>query len=87
MSIDTLKTYLGRNLRDISRQIAGEEELKDIFRRDLHVAGRVPELRQSQRGRKVCSLHAPEVECIGKGKAHAPYEFGVNVSIATTLQR
>jgi IS5 family transposase len=28
-------------------------------------------------------LHAPEVECIGKGKARAPYEFGCKVSIAT----
>lgn len=27
------------------------------------------------------------MECIGKGKAHAPYEFGVKVSIATTLVR
>jgi IS5 family transposase len=27
------------------------------------------------------------VECIGKGKAHRPYEFGVKVSIATTLHR
>ena len=27
------------------------------------------------------------MECIGKGKAHAPYEFGVKVSIATTLKR
>ena len=29
--------------------------------------------------------YAPEVECIGKGKAHRPYEFGVKVSVATTL--
>ena len=36
---------------------------------------------------RVYSLHAPEVECIGKGKAHCPYEFGVKVSIATTLHR
>jgi hypothetical protein len=35
---------------------------------------------QRQRGPKVYSLHAPEVECIGKGKAHRPYEFGVKVS-------
>src|SRR5918993_1270520 len=35
--------------------------------------------------RKVYSLHAPEVECIGKGKAHRPYEFGVKVSVATPL--
>src|SRR5262249_24907244 len=39
-----------------------------------------------QRGRKVYSLHAPEVECIGKGKAHRPYEFGVKVSVATTVK-
>jgi hypothetical protein len=32
----------------------------------------------------VTPLHAPEVECIGKGKAHRPYEFGVKVSVATT---
>ena len=43
--------------------------------------------RQRQRGRKIYSLHAHEVECIGKGKAHKPYEFGVKVSIATTLKR
>ena len=28
--------------------------------------------------------HAPEVECIGKGKARKPYEFGVKVSLAVT---
>ena len=30
-------------------------------------------------------MHAPEVECIGKGKARAPYEFGCKVSIATPV--
>ena len=45
------------------------------------------ERKQRQRGRKIYSLHVPEVECIGKGKAHAPYEFGVKVSVATTLKR
>jgi IS5 family transposase len=82
-----LKTYLGRTIRDIARQIANEDELRDIFRRPLHLAARVLEQRQHQRGRKVYSLHAPEVECISKGKAHAPYEFGVKVSLATTLNR
>jgi len=83
----TLKTYLGRTIRDIARQIVGEDDLQDIFRKPLHLASRVLEQRQNQRGKKVYSLHAPEVECIGKGKAHAPYEFGVKVSIATTLHR
>ncbi len=33
---------------------------------------------------KLYALHAPEVECIAKGKARKPYEFGVKVSITTT---
>jgi transposase, IS5 family len=82
-----LRTYLGRTIRDISRQVAGEEELETIFKWPLYQASTVLEQRQRQRGRKIYSLHAPEVECIGKGKAHAPYEFGVKVSLATTLQR
>jgi IS5 family transposase len=40
-----------------------------------------------QRGHKIYSLHAPEVECIGKGKARAPYEFGCKVSVATPATR
>src|SRR5215831_8999368 len=42
-------------------------------------------IRQGQRGPKVYSLHAPEVECIGRGKARASYEFGCKVSIATPV--
>jgi transposase, IS5 family len=46
---------------------------------------RVLNQEQRQRGRKVYALHAPEVECIGKGKARAPYEFGCKVSVATPV--
>jgi transposase, IS5 family len=56
-----------------------------VFGRILPLARQVREQTQRQRGPKVYSLHAPEVECIGKGKAHRPYEFGVKVSVATTL--
>lgn len=86
-SVRKLKTYLGRTIRDISRQIAGDDELTTIFRWPLYQASTVLEQKQRQRGRKIYSLHAHEVECIGKGKAHAPYEFGVKVSVATTLKR
>jgi IS5 family transposase len=34
---------------------------------------------------RVFSLHVLESECIGKGKAHRPYEFNVKVSVATTI--
>jgi IS5 family transposase len=86
-ALRTLKTYLGRTIRDIRRQIAGDEELDAIFKWSLYQGETVLEQRQRQRGRKIYSLHAHEVECIGKGKAHAPYEFGVKVSVATTLKR
>ena len=80
-----LRTYLGRVIRDIRRKIAGDAALEVKFERLLMLARRVREQQQRQRGPKVYSLHAPEVECIGKGKAHRPYEFGVKVSVATTL--
>jgi len=86
-ALRTIRTYLGRVRRDVARKVRGEPELRRIFARDLWLAERVREQRQHQRGRKIYSLHAPEVECIGKGKAHRPYEFGVKVSFATTLKR
>jgi IS5 family transposase len=84
-SLKKLKTYLGRVIRDIGRKIEGHEGLEAAFARCLSLARRVRDQKQHQRGEKVYSLHAPEVECIGKGKAHKPYEFGVKVSVATTL--
>jgi transposase, IS5 family len=82
-----LKTYLGRVVRDMERQIAGDERLNAIFRRELYKAQTVLNQKQRQRGRKIYSLPADEVECIGKGKAHERNEFGVKVSIAATLRR
>ena len=86
-ALKTIRTYLGRVIRDVVRKIRGEAELESAFAHPLMLARRVREQRQHQRGKKVYSLHAPEVECIGKGKAHRPYEFGVKVSLASTLHR
>ena len=80
-----LRTRLGRLIRDIRRKIHGDEALAEVFAIPLSRADQVRH--QRQRGWKLYSLHAPEVECIGKGKAHRPYEFGVKVSIATTNAR
>src|SRR5262249_54528374 len=85
-SLRKLKTYLGRVIRDIERRIVGNEDLREAFVRPLFLARRVLEQERRQRGRKVYSLHAPEVEGLGKGKAHGPYEFGVKVSVATTVK-
>jgi transposase, IS5 family len=81
-----LRTFLGRVIRDIDRQVRLSPSLNTIFRPKLFLAGRVHDQKRGQRGPKVYSIHAPEVECIGKGKAHKPYEFGVKVSVATTVQ-
>jgi len=82
-----LRTRLGRLIRDIARKIDGDERLQEVFASPLSKAMRIRHQRQQQRGRKLYSWHAPETECIGKGKAHRPYEFGVKVSIATTNRR
>jgi hypothetical protein len=86
-ALRTLKTQLGRVIRDIERRIKGKSELEEAFAKPLHLAGRDHKQDRRQRGPKVDSLHAPEVECIGKGKAHKPYEFGVKVSVATPVYR
>ncbi|MBM3505671.1 MAG: IS5 family transposase [Alphaproteobacteria bacterium] len=82
-----LRTRLGRVIRDIDRRIEGDPERQDRFRSLLGLARRVRAQDQRQRGQKVYALHAPEVECIGKGKARAPYEFGCKVSVATPVTK
>lgn len=84
-ALKTLRTYLGRVIRDITRKIENDETLKAALAPMLSRA--IAVRHQQRRGSKVYSLHAREVECIGKGKAHRPYEFGVKVSVATPIAR
>jgi transposase, IS5 family len=80
-----LRARLGRVIRDVRRKIKGNAALEERFEPLLALAARVRQQTQRQRGPKVYALHAPEVECIGKGKARTPYEFGCKVSIATPV--
>jgi IS5 family transposase len=80
-----LRTRLGRVVRDIRRKIEGNDALETRFAPLLDLALKVMFQDQRRRGRKVYALHAPEVECIGKGKARSPYEFGCKVSVATPV--
>ncbi|MDB5618908.1 MAG: putative transposase [Tardiphaga sp.] len=80
-----LRTKLGRIIRDIRRKIEGNAVLEDRFAPLLDLASRVRQQDHRQRGPKVYSLHAPEVECIGKGNARRPYEFGCKVSVVTPV--
>ncbi len=76
-----LKTYLGRVVRDIERKLPGEAS--GALREELAMAKRLLNQQKHDKG-KLYSLHAPEVECISKGKTHQRYEFGVKASIAVT---
>lgn len=78
------RTILGVLLREVRRKMttlcqAAQAQL-DVW---LQRAERVHAQRPSDKN-KLYALHAPEVECIGKGKARKPYEFGVKVSLAVT---
>jgi len=81
-----LRSRVGRVHRDIARQLdqvslPQRKALDDLLAR----TGRI--LTQQRKDKnKLYALHAPEVECIAKGKARTPYEFGVKVSIVTTLK-
>ena len=81
-----LRTRLSRLERDIRRKIAGDDALGEIFALPLSRAAQVCSQQQRQRGWKLYSQHAPEVECIAN-KAHKPYQFGCKVSITTTNAR
>lgn len=82
-----LRTCLGRVIRDIERKVvsqqtqAGQEHPR--LKRLLEIAKRIHAQQRHDKG-KVYSVHAPEVECIAKGKAHKPYEFGVKVGVVST---
>ena len=77
-----LKTYCGRVLRDVERQIPEEKRTKEV--RDLIELGyRVVKQKRKDKN-KVYSLHAPEVECLSKGKSHKKYEFGCKASYVTS---
>src|SRR5579863_1133296 len=52
-ALRTLRTYLGRVMRDIKRKIRGDEAKQAIFRHPLWLAERVSEQRQNQRGKIV----------------------------------
>lgn len=88
VSIGTAPTSLdglGRVIRDIDRKIEGNDGLQAKFTKLRALARWVREQQQRQRGPKVYSLHAPEVECIGKGKAPRPYKFGVKAASSSPI--
>ena len=67
-------------MRDIDRKAAGtDRELREKLAMAQRLLGQ-----QRHDSNKLYSIHAPEVECISKGKAHKKYEFGCKVAVVST---
>lgn len=75
-----LKVFLGRVIRDIQRKCQHpDERLSEL----LSSAERIFHQKRDDKN-KLYSIHAPEVECIAKGKAHKRYEFGCKVAMVSS---
>ena len=87
-------TVVGRLVREIERKAGALTErgapVREALSGALAKARRIAEQSRSRKNTsgqpKLYAWHAPEVECIAKGKSKTPYEFGVKVGIAMTLQ-
>ena len=75
-----LRTYLGRVIRDIERKLPQPDaQMATLLERAKQI-----EQQQRSDSNKLYSMHAPEVECIAKGKVNKRYEFGCKVVLVTT---
>lgn len=79
----TLKTYLGRLVRDIERKADPNDR---ALWKELNQANRLLAQKRNSKG-KIYALHEPDVQCIAKGKAHKKYEFGCKVGVVTTSEK
>jgi IS5 family transposase len=68
-----LRSRLGRIIRDIRRKIAGRADLKAAMQWPLLRAGQIRPQQQRQRGFKLYSFHALEVECTSNPRVDASY--------------
>jgi IS5 family transposase len=81
------RTILGIVLREVQRKLPAAPSLGTATLSRLNTLLERAERIRTQQPKdkdKLYALHAPEAECISKGKARKPYEFGVKASIAVT---
>ena len=90
----SLKVRLGRLIRICQRAI--EKSKLELSEEDCAILSRAKNIHAQsilkkkdkdiykKENKRIYSFHAPEVECIGKGKLNKPYEFGNKVGIAVS---
>jgi transposase, IS5 family len=83
------RTILGIVMREVQRKMQSADfapnQPKAVSDLSMWLE-RAERIRTQQRAdkNKLYALHAPEVECIGKGKARKPYEFGVKSAVVVS---
>jgi IS5 family transposase len=85
------RTIVARLQREVGRKMSTlSQAVQDMLGHTLDKAKRLVLQTASRKAvanrAKLYSWHAPEVECISKGKSRNPYEFGVKVGLAMTLK-
>ena len=82
-AIKKLHTIAGRRVRELEGILPEFERM--IYEHDLVLFNRVLTQKPEDKN-KIYSLHKPYTDCIAKGKAHKPYEFGNKVGFLITSQ-
>jgi len=89
-AIKRQRTIVGRLQREVERKASAigqavREALAETLTKAARIVDQSGQRKAADGQRKLYAWHAPEVDCISKGKARTPYEFGVKVGIASTL--
>ena len=90
-AIGRQRTLVGRLQREIERKASAlgaavREALGETLSKAARIVTQSGQRKAVDGQPKLYAWHAPEVDCISKGKARTPYEFGVKVGIASTLK-
>ena len=90
-AIKRQSTIVGRLQREIERKASAigdavREALGETLNKARRIVAQSGQRKAAHGQPKLYAWHAPEVDCISKGKAKQPYEFGVKVGIASTLK-
>jgi IS5 family transposase len=90
-AIKRQRTIVARIARQMERGASAlSQAVRDALQGSLTKARQIVAQAASRKNTgttpKLYAWHAPEVECIAKGKSKTPYEFGVKVGIASTLK-
>ena len=85
-STKKMQTNMGRLYRDIERKSTSSMKSSDEFIKLKKFYLNLKDRSRTSKN-KLYSLHAPEVECISKGKQHKRYEFGNKVGVVSTSKK